>query len=138
VPVERALERSRLPILIEQTPDAYVSLPRALDCAWRSSREVGITELGFLAGRAASLGALHPELQRAVIRAPTGLSRIEALANHVHRENSAVTIHIRREGNHRRVLCEVQGFQTSPIVGFAEWKVIGAIIDILRSATGPH
>ena len=55
VPVELELERSRLPVLIEQTPDAYVSLPRALDWLWRSSREAGIMELGFLAGRAASL-----------------------------------------------------------------------------------
>jgi len=94
-------------------------------------------ELGFLAGRAASLGTLHPELQRAVIGAPTGLSRIEALSNHVHRENSAVKIDIRREGIDLRVVCEVLGFQNSPFVGFAEWKVIAGIIDIVRSAAGP-
>jgi len=135
--VERALECSRLPVFIEQTPDAYVSLPRALDWVWRSSREVGIMELGFLAGRAASLSTLHPDLQRAVIRAPTGLSRIEALSNHVHRENSALKIDIRREGVDRRVVCEIQGFQNSPFVGFAEWKAIAGVIDIVRSAAGP-
>jgi hypothetical protein len=137
VPVERELERSRLPVFIEQTPNAYVSLPRALDWVWRSSRELGIMELGFLAGRAGSLGTLHPDLQRAVIGAPTGLSRIEVLSNHVHRENSAVEIDIRREGIDLRVVCEVLGFQNSPFVGFAEWKVIGGIIDIVRSAAGP-
>jgi AraC-like DNA-binding protein len=137
VPVERELERSRLPVFIEQTPDAYVSLPRALDWVWRSSREVGIMELGFLAGRRASLSTLHPDLQRAVIGAPTGLSRIEALSNHVHQENSAVKIDIRREGIDLRVVCEVQGFQNSPFVGFAEWKAIAGIIDIVRSAAGP-
>jgi AraC-like DNA-binding protein len=93
-------------------------------------------EIGFLAGRAASLSTLHPDLHRAVIRAPTGLSRIEALSNHVHRENSAVRIDIRREGADRRVICEVLGFQNSPFVGFAEWKVIAGIIDIVRSAAG--
>jgi hypothetical protein len=31
MPVERALERSRLPVSIEQTPNDYVSLPHALD-----------------------------------------------------------------------------------------------------------
>ncbi|MFY9974156.1 MAG: AraC family transcriptional regulator, partial [Chromatiaceae bacterium] len=137
VPVERALERSQLPVFIEQIPDAYVSLPHAIDWVWRSSREVGIMELGFLAGRAASLSTLHADVQRAVIGAPTGLSRIEALSNQVHRENSAVRIDIRREGIDRRVVCEVLGFQNSPFVGFAEWKVIGGIIDIVRSAAGP-
>ena len=94
-------------------------------------------ELGFLAGRAASLSTLHPELQRAVIGAPTGFARIEALSNHVHRENSAVTIDIRREGIDRRVVCQVLGFQNSPCLGFAEWKVIAGIIDVVRSAAGP-
>jgi len=32
VPVERELERSRLPVSIEETPNDYVSLPRALAC----------------------------------------------------------------------------------------------------------
>jgi len=137
VPVERALECARLPVFIEQAPDAYVSLPRALDFVWRSSREVRVMELGFLAGRAASLSTLHADVQRAVIRAPTGLSRIEALSDHVHRENSAVKIDIRREGADLRVVCEVWGFQNSPFIGFAEWKVIAGIIDIVRSAAGP-
>ncbi len=95
-------------------------------------------ELGFLAGRAASLSTLHPELQRAVIGAPTGFARIEALSNHVHQENSAVKIDIRREGAELRVVCQVLGFQNSPCVGLAEWKVIGGIIDIVRSAAGPE
>jgi AraC-like DNA-binding protein len=93
-------------------------------------------ELGFLAGRAASVGELHPALQRAVLGAPTGLSRTETLSKHVHRENSAVKIDIRREGIDRRVVFEVLGFQKSPFVGFAEWKVIAGIIDIMRSAAG--
>jgi AraC-like DNA-binding protein len=93
-------------------------------------------ELGFLAGRAASVSTLHPELQRAVLGAPTGLSRTETLSKHVHRENSAVKIDIRREGIDRRVVFEVLGFQKSPFVGFAEWKVIAGIIDIMRSAAG--
>lgn len=137
VPVERALERSRLPVSIEQTPDAYISLPRALDYIWRSSPEVEIMELGFLAGRAASLNTLHPDMQRALIGAPTGLSRIEVLSKHVHWENSALKIDIRREGVDRRLVCEVLGFQKSPVVGFAEWKAIAGIIDIVRSASGP-
>jgi len=124
-------------VFIEQTPNAYVSLPRAIDWVWHASRDVGIMEIGFLAGRAASLTTLHPDLQRATIGAPTGLSRIEALSNHVHRENSAVKIDIRREGIDLRVVCETLGFQNSPCIGFAEWKVIAGIIDIVRSAAGP-
>ncbi len=137
VSVERELERSRLPVLIEQAPDDYVSLPRALDWVWRSSREVAIMEFGFLAGRAVSLGTLHPDVQRAVIGAPTGFSRVAALSNHAHRDNSALKIGTRREGVDVRVVCEMPGFQANPFVGFAEWTAISGIINILRSAAGP-
>lgn len=137
VPVERELERSRLPVSIEETPNDYVSLPRALDWLWRSRREFGIMELGFLAGRAASLSSLHPDAQRAVMGASTGLSRIEVLSDRVHQESNAVRIDIRREGIDRRVVCEIQGFRNSPLVGFAEWKAIAGIIDVMRSAVGP-
>jgi AraC-like DNA-binding protein len=55
----------------------------------------------------------------------------------VHRESSAVRIDIRREGvEELRVVCEVQGFQNSPLVGFVEWKVIAGVIGIVRSAVG--
>ena len=138
MPVERELERSRLPVSIEQTPNDYVSLPRALDWLWRSRREVGILELGFLAGREASLSTLHAAVQRGLIGACTGLARIEALSNQVHQESSAVRIEIRLEGvEELRVVCEVRGFQNSPLVGFVEWKVIAGVIDIVRSAVGP-
>jgi AraC-like DNA-binding protein len=136
VPVERELKRSRLPVSIEETPDEYVSLPRALDWLWWSRGQVGIMELGFLAARAASLGSLHAEVQRALIGAPTGLSRIEALSDRVHQESSAVRIDIRREGIDWRVVCDIQGFQKSPLVGFVEWKVIAGIIGVMRSAAG--
>ncbi|EGV18664.1 AraC family transcriptional regulator [Thiocapsa marina] len=137
VPVERELERSRLPVAIEETPNDYVSLPRALDWLWRSRREFGVMELGFLAGRAASLRSLHPDVQRAVTRASTGLSRITVLSDRVHQESNAVRIGIRREGIDRRVVCEIQGFRNSPLVGFAEWKAIAGIIGVMRSAAGP-
>jgi hypothetical protein len=108
VPVERELEPSRLPVSIEQAPNDYVSFPRALDWVWRASREVGIMELGFLAGRRMSIGTLHPDLQRALIGAPTGFARVAAMSNHMYRENSSQRIDTRREGGNVRVICEIR------------------------------
>jgi AraC-like DNA-binding protein len=138
VPVERALERLRLPVSIEETPNDYVSLPRALDWVWQTQREVAIMELGFLASRRMSIGKLHAETQRAVIGAPTGFARVEALAKHMHRENSAEKIETRREGRNLRVIAEIRGWQSSAVVGFTEWLNIEGIIAILRSAAGPN
>ncbi|WP_296809718.1 helix-turn-helix transcriptional regulator [Thiocapsa sp.] len=136
VPVERELERSRLPVSIEQTPGDYVSFPRALEWVWRSNRDVAIMDLGFIAGCGMSIGALDPDTRRAVIAAPTGLARIAAVADHIHRENSAQKISTRREGGYVRVAFEICGFQTNPFVGFAEWLNIQGIIAIIRSAAG--
>jgi len=136
-PVERALERSRLPVSIEETPNDYVSLPRALDWVWQSSREVAMMEIGFLAGRRMSIGTLHPDLQRAMIAAPTGFARVAAMSNHMHRENSALKIDTRREGANVRVIFQIRGLQSTAFVGFAEWLNIEGIIAILRSAAGP-
>ena len=54
VPVARELARSRLPGWIEAMPDAYVSIPFALDFIARC-RDAPAIELGFLAARRASL-----------------------------------------------------------------------------------
>ncbi len=94
-------------------------------------------DLGFLAGRRMSVGTLHPDVQRAVIGAPTGFARVAAMSNHMHRENSAHSIDTRREGNNLRVIFEIRGLRSSPVAGFAEWLNIGGIIAILRSAAGP-
>ena len=94
-------------------------------------------ELGFLAGRRMSIGTLHPDVQRAVIGAPTGFARVAAASKHMHRENSAQKIDTRREGGNVRVIFEIRGLQSTPFVGFAEWLNIEGIIAILRSAAGP-
>jgi len=94
-------------------------------------------ELGFLAGRRMSIRTLHPDVQRAVIGAPTGFARVAAASKHMHRENSAQKIDTRSEGRNVRVIFEIKGLQSTPFVGFAEWLNIEGIIAILRSAAGP-
>jgi len=77
-------------------------------------------ELGFLAGRRMSIRTLHPDVQRAVIGAPTGFARVAAASKHMHRENSAQKIDTRSEGRNVRVIFEIKGLQSTPFVGFAE------------------
>jgi len=94
-------------------------------------------ELGFIAGRSVSLGTLDPEVQRAVIGAPTGFARVAAVSGHLHRENSTQKRYICPEGENVRVICDMLGFQSNPFVGFAEWRNLQGIVSILRSAAGP-
>jgi FixJ family two-component response regulator len=65
-------------------------------------------------------------------------ARIKALSNQVHQESRAVRIDIRREGIDRRVVCEVQGFQHSPLVGFVESKAIARELDVSHRTIEAH
>lgn len=58
--------------------------------------------------------------QRPVIGAPTGFARVAATSNQVHRENRAQKIDTRREGGNGRVIFELTGLRSTPLIGFAE------------------
>jgi hypothetical protein len=60
------------------------------------------------------------------------------MSKHMHRENSAQKIDIRREGGNVRVIVEIRGLQSTPFVGIAECLNIEGIIAILRSAAWGH
>jgi AraC-like DNA-binding protein len=137
VPVERELARSRLPGWIEETPDAYVSLPLSLDWLARCCRDATVMELGFGAARRTGLDTLGRTLRDGLLAAPTGFARIEALAALARHEDSALDVRIRREGTDLRVVCDVAGFGDHPGLGFAEWLNLQALVTIVRSVAGP-
>jgi hypothetical protein len=72
VPVERALERSRLPSWIEGTPDAYFSIPLAFEWLAHCGRDIELMDLGFRASRRGSPTSLSRPLRHALLDAPTG------------------------------------------------------------------
>ena len=136
VPVARELARSRLPGWIEAMPDAYVSIPFALDFIARC-RDAPAIELGFLAARRASLATFSHAVRTAILAAPTGSARVAALARMARRENSAVRVHVRREGADVRIVADLVGFRDDPSVGFVEWLNLQALVSVVRSAAGP-
>ncbi len=79
-PVDRNLAQSRLPQCIEETPELYVSVPMATEWIARTGHDLEPMALGLLGTHNASLSNFQPLHQTAILTAPTGLSRLRAVA----------------------------------------------------------
>lgn len=136
-PVERHLERSRLPLWISEVPNDYVSLWRVLDCMSASGRDIGVLELGFLGASKERLEGLSSDFQRVLLAAHTGWTRLEAFMRMAHRENSALAVTFVREGEDLRLSCETPPFVSELFFGCIEWANVEAVVSLMRSIAGP-
>ncbi len=135
--VERALDRSRLPPGIEETPDAYISMPLAFDWIAQCGRDIEPMELGFRASQRGTLASLGAPLRHAILEAPTGLRRLQALLRFADGDDNVLETGMVSAGDRVRIICDVTGFQRDPLVCFAEWVNIHAMITLVRSVAGP-
>jgi AraC-like DNA-binding protein len=138
VPVERALGCSRLPSWIEETPDAYVSIPLCLEWLARCGRDVELMELGFRASQRESLTSVSLPLQRALLGAPTGFAKMRALLRLATWDDNVLVTGMQPEGDRVRVICDLEGLGGNPFVCLAEWLNLQIMIAIVRSVAGPR
>jgi AraC-like DNA-binding protein len=138
VPVERELAHSPLPTWIEDAPDAYVSIPAAIDWVARCGRDLELMEIGLLAARRTTLAAMELSFQQALLDAPTGFARMDTFLRAVAGEDSSLTIGTRREGEHIRIVCDTLRFDDNPAVCLAEWLNVQATVAVMRSIVGPR
>ena len=136
-PVDRELDKSKLPSRIEDSLDLYVSIPDAVEWVARAGRDLEAMELGLLGARRASLTALPPAAQTAIFSAQTGLMRLEAMARISKIEDSALEMSVRQEGDSVRVVCDMTHISRHPFIGFAEWLNLQGVISVVRSVAGP-
>ncbi len=109
MPLDRALDRSKRPPRIEETPDRDVSVSAAIEWIARTGHDMTPMELGFRAAGKASLASLRPAQQAALVGAQTGLMRLAALAAIARTEDSALDMRIQPEGGDLRVICTMEG-----------------------------
>lgn len=137
VPVTRYLAESRLPGWIESSPDAYISLPLALECLAAMGRDRDLMTLGFQAAQRVSLGSMGASMQRALLLAPSGHDRIAVLARLGGRENSALTLRFEPDDGRLRILCGLPTLQRNPFLCLAEWMILQCVVATVRSIAGP-
>lgn len=138
VPVKHALANSSLPSWIEETPDAYVSLPLSLDWIARCGRDLELMDIGFRAAQRATMASLSIPLRHALVDAPTGFARMRALLRLAALDDSVLAPRMHLEGDLVRVVCDLQGLGRNPFVCLGEWLSLQALISIVRSVAGPR
>lgn len=137
VPIERELACSRLPPWLLEDPDAHVSFALCLEWLAGCSRDIDIMEFGFRAARRASLQSLAAPLRRAILAAPTGIARLEALGRCAALEDNVLSVRLQTEGTFTRVISTMDGFMGNPFICLGEWVDIQAMISIIRTVAGP-
>ncbi|AML53410.1 AraC family transcriptional regulator [Falsihalocynthiibacter arcticus] len=133
IPVERQLSSSRLPRLIEEQPDAFISLPLALEWIARTGYDLAPMELGFLASEGLTLDSLDGAMLAAVLDAPTGLARIERFFRLHALEDNSVTPRMSREGDNVRLIIENLSLDQHPYACLAQWLNLRAVIAVVQS-----
>ncbi len=96
----------------------------------------GAMELGFLAGQRATLEALRPEFQRAILNAPSGLALLQAFLFHRKGEDTAAFSAVYPEGGSLRVICDQPGLEYSNALVCTEWMNLQAVVSIVRAVAG--
>lgn len=136
VPIWDSLNRAGLPATIEESPDLYLSLPRVMDFVAAHGGARGAMELGFLAAQRATLDALRPEFQQAILNATSGFALLEAFLRHRKGEDTAAFSAIYPEGASLRVVCDQPGLERSPALACTEWMNLQAVVSLVRSVAG--
>lgn len=136
-PVDRLLHSVGLPATVEETPDAYLSVPRVLDCVARAGGPDAANELGFLAARRLMLSDLRPEFRNAILTAPTCKERLLTIIRHAPREDGGLVSGFIDEGSDVRIFCDLDDFRASPALAYSDWLQLRGIIHVVRSVAGP-
>jgi AraC-like DNA-binding protein len=135
-PVERELRRARLPTLIEEMPDSFVSMDLAFRFLTHCSMSEGIDDIGFEAGWDVSLDAFSDSMTRALRNAPTPRSRLEVFKRLLTLEDTGVRCELHPEGDMIRI-CLGQYTPPDGDSRIAEWLNLKAVIEVIRTWMGP-
>jgi len=135
-PVDRAIERARLPWNIEETPDAYLVVPRVVACASACGGAEAAMELGFIGAQTLTLEDLRPECRLAILNAPSGYLRVEAMLRLISLEDGALRSCVVEASEGLRICCDLAGFADSPALAYSEWLQIFGFVAAVRSIAG--
>ncbi|WP_170134901.1 AraC family transcriptional regulator [Acuticoccus kandeliae] len=137
VPVDRALARSTLPGSVEETPDAYLSLPLALPWMAQTGSDMTAMELGFQASRHVTLGSLDRKVQTSVATSVSGLAAIRRAFRLAALEDTAVRADVWQDGENLRLCTTMPRLARHPHACLVEWMNVMAMTAIVRDFLGP-
>ncbi|PVB59843.1 helix-turn-helix transcriptional regulator [Labrenzia sp. 011] len=136
VPLERELVRARLPVLVEETPEDFVSNILALEFLARCERREGIADLGWLWARQFSSSTFSADLLAATRSLPTVRARLERLASLIQLEDSDTRVGVVDDDGTAEIYCDGSPPQGLGGVAISEWTQVMVLIGMVRSIAG--
>ncbi len=92
--------------------------------------------LGLLGAQESTLQSLQPAHQAAILAAPTGLTRLQAMVGIASKEDNALRASLRREEAEVRVILDTAYLDRHPFICFAEWLNLQGPVSVVRSVAG--
>ena len=137
-PVSRDLEQAKLPAMVEETPEAFVSNLLIDEYLAKSERREGIDDLGWLWAEQFKTTTFSAELHAALQPMPTVKSRLDRFSSLSKLEDSDVSLGIIKSNGSAEVFCDIP-----PIVGMSglhisEWTQVTALMNTVRSIVGDN
>lgn len=136
MPVDRELRKCRLPTLIEELPDTYLSTDLVFRFLAHCAEPEGTDDLGFEAGWGLTFETLGGDLKEVLLAAPTLKTAIESFARLVSIEDSEFRCELSTSDKISRVYVR-QYVPPGEDSRLAEWQNLKVIIEVIRGYAGP-
>lgn len=135
-PIERELERGKLPLAVEESPEDFVSNAMALEFLARNERREGIDDLGWLWSQRFSASDMGAELMGALSSIPTVRARLHGLSELIKLEDSDTLVGLIETNGRAEIFCD--GAPPDGLVGasISEWTQVSVLIEVIRTIAG--
>lgn len=135
-PVTRELELAKLPTIIEETPDEFLSNLLAINFLAKSERREGIDDLGWIWSQQFCSSTFSTELVYALAGMPTVKARLDGFSRLSRLEDSGVDIGIIDADGMVEVFCDTPGSYNLNGEHISEWTQVAVLLEVVRSITG--
>ena len=135
-PVDRELERAKLPTMIEEMPDEFVSNILCEEFVYRSEKREGIDDLGWLWAERFSTSDFSAELLAALQPMPTVKARLDCFSSLSKLEDSDVNIGVVKSDGVAEVFCDITPPEGLNGLHISEWTQVTVLIEVVRSVMG--
>ncbi len=135
-PVDRWIEKCRLPSLLCEDPDAYISTLKHWEFVSLSAHHEGIDDLGLRVGCDRGYDVLGPRVIQGVISAPTLLCGMEEFAHLVLGESSATRVWFTKRGKTVHLCLKKALDPGTPGYRQTEWLAVVVLIKVVQLFAG--
>lgn len=132
VPVERELLRAKLPILIEEMPNAYISENLALDFASKCARLEDLKDFGWMAAKHLYISQLSPTFLHGISQGQTLHQRLGQFISLMWLENPLLSGGVHRINGETQITCNLGGNVPDNRLQLSEWIQVMSLITIVR------